>query len=155
MSNSIVIAATATAELKPAPITPSWIGSGTPEATNKLMASSEDRTAHIMVWECTPGSFHWHYSEDETVVIVSGEVFITQDSGPERRLGPGDMAFFPAGCSALWRITSKVRKVAVLRNNLPMPLAIGLRIWNKLLSVIGLRTQPPLILPLLAVPARS
>lgn len=152
MSNSIVIAAAAAAELEPAPITPGWILSGTPQASNKMLASSQDRAAYIMVWECTPGQFNWHYSEDETVVIISGEVFITQDNGPERRLGPGDMAFFPAGCSAHWRITSKVRKVAVLRNTLPMPIAFGLRAWNKLLRIVGLGTQPPLILPLLLIP---
>ena len=153
MSNSIVIAAAAAAELGPAPITPGWIMSGTPEARNKMLATSEDRASYIMVWECTPGRFNWHYSEDETVVIISGEVFITQGNGPERRLGPGDMAFFPSGCSALWRITSKVRKVAVLRNALPMPMALGLRVWNKLLKMAGLRAQPPLLLPVLAFQA--
>ena len=152
MSDSIVIATASKEELSSAPVTPSWILSGTPEARNKLLATSHDRTAYNMVWECTPGSFNWHYSEDETVVLISGEVFITENNGPERRLGPGDMAFFPAGCSAKWRITSTVRKVAVLRNPLPMPLALATRIWNKLLKILGLRGQAPLILPLLLFP---
>lgn len=143
MSESIVIAAAAAADLQPAPITPGWILSGTPEARNKLMALSEDRTAYIMVWDCTPGRFNWHYSEDETVVIMSGEVFITDEKG-ERRLGPGDFAFFPAGCSCTWRVTSHVRKVAVLRTTLPLPLAFGARAWNKLLKILGIRGKAPL-----------
>lgn len=37
------------------------------------------------------------YAVDETVHIISGEVFVTDGSGATRRLGPGDMAFVPAG----------------------------------------------------------
>jgi uncharacterized protein len=139
MANGIVTATAAATELEPAPITPGWILSGTPEARNKILANSQDRTSSIMVWECTPGNFNWHYGEDETIVIISGEVFLTPQGGQERRLGPGDMAFFPAGCSAHWRVTSKVRKVAVWRSAVPFPLALGVRAWNKLLRVIGLR----------------
>jgi uncharacterized cupin superfamily protein len=132
MPSSIVIAAAAATELQPAPITPGWILSGTPEARNKMMAASDDRTAYVMVWECTPGLFNWHYDTDETLVIISGEVFITDVNDVERRMGPGDMGFFPAGSSCKWRVTSRVRKVAVLRTPLPAPLALGLRVWNKL-----------------------
>jgi uncharacterized protein len=139
MSKPIMVATAAVAELEPSPITPSWILSGTPEARNKMLASSHDRAAHIMVWECTPGHFNWDYSEDETIVVISGEVFITDNNDQERRLGPGDVAFFPAGSSCKWRITSKLRKVAVLRQPLPMPLALSLRIWNKLFQIAGMR----------------
>ena len=143
MPSPIVISTAATTELQSAPITPSWIVSGSPAARNKLMALSDDRTSYVMVWDCAPGQFNWHYSEDETVVIVSGEVFITDDKG-ERRLGPGDFAFFPAGCTCKWRVTSHVRKVAVLRTALPSPVAFALRAWNKLLKLLGIRGQAPL-----------
>ncbi len=139
------LATAAVAELEPSPITPSWILSGTPEARNKMLASNHDRAAHIMVWECTPGHFNWDYSEDETIVVISGEVFITDNIDQERRLGPGDVAFFPAGSSCKWRITSKLRKVAVLRHILPMPLALSLRIWNKLFQIAGMRGRSPLL----------
>ena len=94
-----------------------------------------------MVWECTAGRFDWHYSEDETVVIISGEVFITTESGEEKRLSQGDMGFFPAGSSCTWRVNDRVKKVAVLRKNLPFLLSIGERAWNKLLRIAGLRGQ--------------
>jgi uncharacterized cupin superfamily protein len=97
VSRSIVISAAASADFELAPISSGWILSGTPEARNKLLARSHDHTSSIIVWECTAGCFNWHYSEDETVVVISGEVFITIESGEECRLGQGDMGFFPAG----------------------------------------------------------
>jgi hypothetical protein len=84
------------------------------------------------------------YGEDETVVIVSGEVFIRTKKGEESRLGQRDMGFFPAGTSCLWRINHRVKKVAILRKDLPPPLGIGLRAWHKFLRVAGLRGQSPL-----------
>lgn len=144
MDQSIVVSATNATDLAPAPIAKSWILSGTPEARNKMLAQSADRTSYIMVWECTPGEFNWHYTDDETVVLLSGEVFISNGSGAERRAGPGDMVFFPAGCSAKWRITDRVRKVAVLRNALPMPMSLGLRAYNKVMRMVGLKNDAPL-----------
>ena len=144
---SIVIEATASVDLEPAPISADWILDGTPEARSRLLAKSGDRTSSIMVWECTPGRFSWHYSEDETVVVVSGEVFITTEKGEERRLGQGDTGFFPAGCSCTWRVTDRIRKVAVLRKDLPPLLGIGVRGWHLFLRIAGLRGQPSLMPP--------
>src|SRR5215472_6262442 len=109
-AKSIVIEATASAELGPCQISPDWILDGTPEARWKMLARSRDRTSSIVVWECTAGRFNWHYSVDETVVVVSGEVFITTEQGDEKRLGKGDMGFFPAGSSCIWRVNDRVKK---------------------------------------------
>src|SRR5664279_2864182 len=111
MSQTIVVADAASASLSPSPITPAWILQGAPVARARPLAKSRDKTANIVVWECTPGLFNWHYAEDETVFVISGEVFITTANGAERRLGQGDMAFFPAGSSCAWRVTQCVRKV--------------------------------------------
>src|SRR5208282_5187284 len=92
---SIILEAAALAALDPAPITPDWILTGTPQARSKVLAKSHDRTSSIVVWECTAGRFNWHYGEDEAVVVISGEVFITSEKGEERRLGQGDVGFFP------------------------------------------------------------
>jgi uncharacterized cupin superfamily protein len=155
MSESIVMATAATADLEPAPIRPDWILGGTPEARMKKLAKSQDHTSYIMVWDCTPGQFNWHYNKDETVVVISGEVFITNEPGDERRLGPGDIAFFPAGTSCTWRVTRHIRKVAVLRETMPRPLGLGLRawkggsrlVWSKLLRIRQLAGRSPLMLP--------
>jgi len=139
-TNSIVIEApmsTDLAELQPVPILPALAGA--PAARSKVLARSRDRTSWIMVWECNAGRFIWNYGVDETVVVISGEVFITSDGGEERRLGQGDMAFFPAGSSCVWRVIDHVKKVAILRQDLPIPLGIGVRVWHKLLGVTGWR----------------
>jgi uncharacterized cupin superfamily protein len=138
-AKSIVIEAAASAHLEPAPISPDWILAGTPEARSKVLANSHDRTASIVVWECTAGRFNWHYSEEETVVVISGEAFITTEKGEERRLGQGYLGFFPAGSSCTWRINDRVKKVAILRKELPPLLSFGVRGWNKLLRIVGLR----------------
>jgi uncharacterized cupin superfamily protein len=145
LAKSILIEAAASADLEPAPISPDWILAGTPEARSKLLAKSHDRTSSIVVWECTAGRFNWHYSEDETVVVLSGEVFITTEKGRERRLGQGDMGFFPAGSSCIWRVNDRIKKVAVLRKDLPPPLGIGVRAWHKLLRMVGLRGSSSLL----------
>jgi uncharacterized cupin superfamily protein len=145
MPKSIVLADTASVDLEPIPISPDWILAGTPEARGKILAKSSDGTSYIMVWECTAGRFNWHYSEDETVVVLSGDVLITTKIGEEKRLGQGDMGFFPAGSSCTWHINDRIKKVAVLRKDLPPPLGFGLRAWHKLLRMVGLRGQSSLI----------
>jgi hypothetical protein len=144
MSQSIVITSAELATLKPAPITPEWVLDGAPDACNSTLAVSHDRTARLLAWECTPGLFNWHYTEDETVCIIFGEVFITTKDGAERRLGKGDVAFFPAGSSCTWHVTETVRKVAFLRKDMPPLLGLGLRAWHKLLQKAGVRGSMPL-----------
>jgi uncharacterized protein len=151
MSKSITLAsASIMTDLEPSPISADWIVSGTPEARSKLLAKSYDGTTYVMVWECGAGRFNWHYIEDETITVISGEVFITTDKSEERRLGQGDMGFFPAGTSCEWRINDHVRKVAVLRKTLGLPLGLGVRAWYKLLNIAGLRSRSPLMLAVLS-----
>lgn len=142
---SIVIETAPSVELNPAPISPDWILAGAPEARSKMLVKTHDSTSSVTVWECTAGRFNWHYSEDETVVIISGEVFITTEDGEERRLRQGDMGFFPAGCTCTWRINDRVKKVAILRKDLPPLLGIGVRVWHKLLRTAGIRGQSSLM----------
>ncbi len=141
MSKLIVIEDAASASLSPAPIPPDWILAGKPEARNKTVAITQDRTSSIMVWACTAGRYEWHFSQDETLVVISGEMFVTTESGEEKRLGLGDVGFFPAGSSCTARIDDHVRKIAVLRMDLPLPLSIGARVWHRLLLITGLRGQ--------------
>ena len=149
-SQSIVVATPATVELDPEPIPRDWIVSGSPQARCKKLVRSRDWTSHIVVWDCTPGAFNWHYGMDETIVIISGEAFMINDKGEERRFGPGDMAFFPAGSSCTWRVTQHLRKVGVLRESMWRPLGLGLKAWRKGLRMIGLVGKSPLVLALAA-----
>lgn len=136
MSNPILFAAPADIELAPAPIRPNWILEGKPIARARVLAESADGTSSVMAWSCTAGRFRWCYAVDETVHIISGEVFVTDGSGATRRLGPGDMAFFPAGSRSTWTIPNEVRKLAVCRHSMPRSFGYMLRAWNKVVDII-------------------
>ena len=140
MSRSILTATPASLDLDVVgkSISPDWILSGSPMSKTKSLARSQDWTSNIVVWECTAGSFNWFYAQDETLVVVSGEAFITNHQGEERRLGPGDFAFFPAGTSCVWRVPEIVRKVAIVRETIWRPLGLCLKAWKKLLRTVGL-----------------
>ena len=137
VSESILVATPAAVELEPEPIPPDWIVSGSPVARCKKIVRSHDRTSHIVIWDCTPGSFKWHYCMDEALVIISGEAFMTNEKGEERRFGPGDLGFFPAGTSCTWRITEHLRKVGVLKESMWRPLGLAVKAWHKLLRIVG------------------
>jgi uncharacterized protein len=130
MAKNIVTANPAEVDLDPAPFPREWIIEGTPEARAKEIARSDDRSMTVYVWSCTPGKFRWEYSVDETVQIVSGEIVVTDHNGKERRLGPGDSAFFPAGSVSVWHVVEEVRKVAVCRTTVPKVVEFGLRAWR-------------------------
>src|ERR1700676_4074568 len=150
VSDSVLIVAAASVELEPEPIPANWIVSGSPVARCKKMIRSHDRTSHIVIWDCTPGSFKWHYGMDEAIVVISGEAFMINAKGEERRFGPGDLGYFPAGTSCTWRITETLRKVGVLKENLGRPLGLGVKAWHKLLRIVGLAGKSPLMLILAA-----
>jgi uncharacterized protein len=135
MTKSILMVKPLHVDLRPEPIKPEWIISGNPVAHSNKLATSRDRTSNVIVWECTPGRFQWHYSQDETVVILAGEAFITDRDGIERRIGPGEVAFFPAGTVCTWRITETIRKTAVLRETMWGPLGFLLKISKKILRL--------------------
>jgi hypothetical protein len=91
----------------------------------------------VIAWSCTKGRFRWRYHVGEMAHILSGEVIITDQSGGERRLGPGDTAFFPAGNSSVWQVIREVRKVAVCHVAAPKVVGLALRIWSKLCRIAG------------------
>ena len=131
MPPAIIVAVPANVDLEPNPIPSRWIIEGSPEACAKNLAVSEDGSSWVVAWSCTAGRFVWHYSVDETVHIISGEVFITDEKGSERRLGPGDMAFFPSGSSSTWYVPNAVRKLAVCRHSVPRLIGKLLPIWSR------------------------
>jgi len=153
MARDIMIAAAAATDLQPAPISPDWILSGAPETRSKELARSHDRTSYVMVWDCTAGRFNWHYSKDETLVVISGAAVLSYEKGEERRIGPGDIVFFPAGTSCTWHVTEYIKKVAFLRHTMPHPLGLGVLVWNKLRQIMGRSGKSPLMLALLHDPS--
>jgi len=138
----IIIVPSASPELGSAPIPADWISGGTPEARSRQLVRSSDRASSVMAWSCTAGRFNWQYTVDETVHIIEGEVFVTDENGREHRLGPGDSAFFPAGSSSAWYVPVYVRKVAVCRQSMPFLFAFALRAWNMMARFMGTIFHP-------------
>ena len=130
--------------LEPEPIPRDWILSGAPQASAKMLMRGRDWLQSIVVWECTPGRFNWHYNKDETLFVVAGHATLTNERGEEREFGPGDTVFFPAGVSCTWLIKDRIRKVAILRETLWWPLGVCVKIWAKLLRMVGLGGKSPL-----------
>ena len=143
MTKAIVTTTAETADSDQRPISSDWVLDGSPKTRSRELARSHDLTSYAMAWECTEGRFKWHYNKDETLVVLSGEAFITMETGEERRIGPGDVVFFPAGSSCTWRVTSYIRKVAFLRHTMPRPLGLAVIAWNKLLQAIGMAGKSP------------
>ena len=141
---SIVRTVPTDVELDPEPLPQEWILNGTPVARSKILVRSRDWTSSVVVWDCTAGSFTWHYGQDETIFVISGEAFLLLEDGSERRFGPGEVGFFPAGTTCTWRVAESIRKVAVLRESMWRPLGLCLKVWKKLLRMVGLAGKSPL-----------
>jgi uncharacterized cupin superfamily protein len=139
MSKSIVFVGAEEADLQgPAEqLSPEQVLEGKPETRSRELARSNDKTFYCMVWDCTAGRFNWNYNKDESLVVLTGEAFISYDGGEERRIGPGDAVFFPAGTKARWRVPKYIRKVAFVRHTMPRPAGFGVRAWNVLLRKLN------------------
>jgi len=138
MAKDIVAATFDSVELEPSEIPKDWILSGTPQTRSKIIVRTHDWMENIVVWECTPGSYRWTYNQDEAVFVLSGEGYMTNEKGEERRFGPGDMGYFPAGTTCTWRHPVHFKKVAVLKESVWGPLGFCFKVWKKLLRVVGL-----------------
>lgn len=86
--------------LAPAPITPAWVVDGNPVARAAELSRSTDGTAVSLVWDCTAGTFNWHFGIDETVHILEGEVEVSAEGAAPRVLRAGDVALFRSGTTA-------------------------------------------------------
>ncbi len=61
-------------------------------------------------WGCGVSTFPWTYDEQETCLLLEGDVTVTPDGGEPVRFGPGDLAVFDAGLSCTWEVQTPVRK---------------------------------------------
>jgi uncharacterized cupin superfamily protein len=135
----------ANVELEPGSIPSEWLLSGQPQTRSKVLGKSRDRLGYAMLWECGAVSYKWHYTKDEAYIVLSGEGFMTNEAGVERRFGPGDVAFFAAGTNAIWRHPDHFRKVAVVKDSVWPPLVFALKAWDKILTMIGLSGKSPFL----------
>ena len=123
-------------ELRAAPIKADWIIEGAPVARCAELSRSADHMATTLVWDCTPGKFNWFYDTDETIHILEGTVTLDDGHVAPRRLGPGDVVFFPKGAQVRWHVESHVRKLAYFRHALPKPVEVLARAARKARRVL-------------------
>lgn len=123
-------------DLKPAPIKPDWITGGNPVARAAEISRSADQTAFTVVWDCTAGTFDWTYHLDETIYVIEGSIVLADASNPPRRLGPGDVVFFPKGSKVSWTVEGYVKKVAYFRRVVPNPVTAAFRILRSLKTAL-------------------
>ena len=62
------------------------------------------------IWSCEISSFPWTYDEQETCLLLEGDVTVTPDGGEPVRFGAGDLVTFAAGLSCHWDVHQPVRK---------------------------------------------
>ena len=124
-------------EMRDAPIEPDWILEGNPVARAAEHVRSADDSSFSALWDCTAGTFRWHFNWDETVIILEGEVHITDEDGNAYTLRAGDMGYFAARSWATWRIDNYVKKAAFIRRPFPSPIAALYRLRN------AMRQQQP------------
>jgi len=61
-------------------------------------------------WGCGVSTFPWSYDEQETCLLLEGNVTVTPDGGEPVRFGAGDLVVFDAGLSCTWEVHAPVRK---------------------------------------------
>ena len=116
---AMVVSTTGREDLEAHALAPEQIISGAPTTRRLTVAESPDEGMAVALWECTPGSFRWHFYSDEVVHILVGEVAITDHTGRTEVLVPGSVAFFAAGTHSTWVVRQTIRKLAVFRSAPP------------------------------------
>jgi uncharacterized cupin superfamily protein len=113
-------------------IDPGWLRTGTPLTRCDEHSSTVDGFAWTMVWDCTRGTFDWHYDVDEFVVILEGSVRVTDSTGRSHTLSAGDVGYFPAHTKWFWEVDHYVRKIAFCRVEVPLGLRFATRVARRL-----------------------
>ncbi len=142
MSTPPMIPSVTSVELQEAPIEPSWIREGNPIARNATLSRSADGLASTLVWDCTAGTFDWHYEIDETIYFLEGSATISDGHSPPRTFRAGDVLFLPRGAVCHWHVESYVRKVAFCRRTQPKVLAFAMRAAGRLSRMVRRNSRP-------------
>jgi uncharacterized protein len=100
-------------DMDPDPMDPSWILEGNPEARSRRLFLDPDRSISATLWDCTAGTFDWHYGGDEIIQIVDGEAELTFPNGTVTVVKPGDIVYFPGAQIVRFHVSRYVRKVSL------------------------------------------
>ena len=61
------------------------------------------------IWTCDISEFDWEYSEQESCLLLEGEVEVESDHDTVK-FTVGDFVVFPKGLKCRWKVTKPVRK---------------------------------------------
>ena len=60
-------------------------------------------------WSKEPSEFPWHYDQQETCLVLEGEVTV-ETADESVSFGPGDYVVFPKGLDCTWKVKKAIRK---------------------------------------------
>ncbi len=61
------------------------------------------------IWSCEISEFDWEYSDQETCLLLEGEVEVSSEFETVR-FSAGDYVVFPKGLRCRWKVAKPVRK---------------------------------------------
>ncbi|MDP6532498.1 MAG: cupin domain-containing protein [Candidatus Marinimicrobia bacterium] len=61
------------------------------------------------IWTCEVSQFPWEYSDQESCLILEGEIEVKTEVETVN-IKPGDFVVFPKGLTCTWIVTSPVKK---------------------------------------------
>ena len=78
---------------------------------NKLTESeiAKKKIKSWPIWSCEVSEFDWEYSEQESCLLLEGEVEVSGNFETVK-FGVGDYVVFPRGLKCRWKIIKHVRK---------------------------------------------
>jgi uncharacterized protein len=127
-------------DVESAPIDPTWIVEGRPEARARRLRLLDDSGLSATLWQSNAGRFEWHYGSDELVHILDGEVEITPPGNRPFTARAGDVFFVPAGSVLNWNVRDHVKKLVVNPVRISMPRRLLTRIPGARPAVRKLRS---------------
>jgi uncharacterized cupin superfamily protein len=68
----------------------------------------------VGVWECEPGSWRIHYTEEEYCRILVGRSLLTNADGFVREVAAGDEFVIPRDFKGIWEVVERTRKTYVI-----------------------------------------
>ena len=105
-------AAMAVAEMASAPVGADQVVAGSPDVHVRSLYEGAD--LGIGIWQHSPGT-STDVEADEVFVVLSGQATVHIDGAPALHVGPGDVAFLPAGARTTWTVHETLRKVYIVR----------------------------------------
>ncbi|MFI6151601.1 cupin domain-containing protein [Kitasatospora sp. NPDC051170] len=104
---------TPTADLRPDPLDPAQIVSGSPEVSGRILYESPDGRHLRGIWQITPGVVT-DVEAEEMFTVVTGRATIEIEGGPTLDVGPGDCVVLREGDRTTWTVHETLRKTYAL-----------------------------------------